>query len=62
MGARHFLNEFNMGAQQSKFPADGGGVATAFDRRLGVSVIQQLLEVPITEAVGQKLSVVDGGE
>ena len=61
VGARHFLNE-SMGPQQSKFAADGGGATTTLDGRLGVGVIQQLLEVPIAEAVDQKRSLVDGGE
>jgi len=51
-----------MGPQQSQFPADGGGATATLDGRLGGSVIQQPLQVPIAKAVDQKVSLVDGGE
>src|SRR4030095_6115834 len=56
------LPDHSMGTQQAKLSANCSRPASSLSGRVGLATIQQLLEIPIAQAVNQKLTVVDGGE
>src|SRR4030095_8212348 len=49
------LPDYSMGTQQAKLSANCSRPASSLSGRVGLATIQQLLEIPIAQAVNQKL-------